>query len=91
MLYLVDPFAEVNWSEVSKSFPKNPEDAWGQSSFETSTADVWGQTTSLPASNGLGDIWSSNTGKYVREDFREVKNNNCYAVDKNTYSYIIDV
>ena len=65
VFFKVDPFSEINWSEVSKSFPKNPEDVWGQSSFQADSSDVWGQSTSVPAGNGLGDIWSSNTGMYV--------------------------
>jgi hypothetical protein len=61
----VDPFGEVNWSDVSKPFPKDSEDAWGQSSFQTDSADVWGQSMSIPTSNGVADIWSSNTGESV--------------------------
>jgi len=72
LLHTVDPFGDINWEEVSKSFPKNPEDAWSQSTSQTNGVDVWGESlSSVPASNGLADNWPSNNSEYFLKPYLE--------------------
>lgn len=58
--YVVDTFGDINWEEVSKAFPKNPEDVWSQSTSQTNGVDVWGESFSkVPTTNGIADKWPS--------------------------------
>jgi hypothetical protein len=64
--YVADSFGDINWEEVSKAFPKDPEDAWSQSTSQTNGVDVWGESFStVPATNGIADKWPSSKSECV--------------------------